>query len=171
MSFYVLSKGNLTGIEFDYLSGPNGERLEATLVPGMVMAKNEKLGSGAKAYAIEIMSSPVFSIDAKETVDVALQTLKEKKIHHLVLTQGQSVKGLISDRDLSWLQKFELDKNAKVFQFMSNMILACHEETRIDHIAKVMVKENISAIPVVDSSSQLVGIVTHHDLLRWIYDQ
>ena len=149
MSFYVLSKGNLTSIEFDYLSGAKGERLEATLVPGMVTAKNEKLSAGAKGYAIEIMSSPVFSIDAKESVDVALQTLKEKKIHHLVLTQGQSV---------------------KVYQFMSNMILACHEEARIDHIAKVMVKENISAIPVVDSSSQLVGIVTHHDLLRWIYE-
>ena len=149
MSFYVLSKGNLTSIEFDYLSGAKGERLEATLVPGMVTAKNEKLSAGAKGYAIEIMSSPVFSIDAKESVDVALQTLKEKKIHHLVLTQGQSVKG---------------------YQFMSNMILACHEEARIDHIAKVMVKENISAIPVVDSSSQLVGIVTHHDLLRWIYE-
>lgn len=170
MSFYVLSKGNLTQIEFDYLIGAAGERLEPTLVPGKATLKSHQVSPAAKSYAIEIMSSPVISIDAKSNVEDALKTLKEKNIHHLVLTQGPYVKGLISDRDLSWLAKFELDKNAQVYQFMSNMILACHEETRIDHVAKVMVKENISAIPVVNDESELTGVVTHHDLLRWIYE-
>jgi CBS domain-containing protein len=167
MSFYIISNGKLTGISFDYLSEKSGNRLEKTLGGNRpVSVKREK---AAVTYAIEIMSKPVVSLEIGSTAKEALSTLEDKSIHHIVLVEGDEVKGLISDRDLSWLRKLKLDEFACVSQFMSSMILACDEETPIDHLAKVMVKEHISALPVVNKSLQLTGIVTHHDILKWIF--
>lgn len=168
--FFILSKGSLSQIDFDYLEKDSGTRLDPTLVPhsqrAVVIKKEEAKGT----FAIEVMSSPVVTIDHEALTKEALKLFKEKSIHHLVLTSGDEVKGLVSDRDLSWLAKMELDEHAMAGQFMSDMILVCHEETPLDLLARVMVRENISALPVVNSFKQLTGIVTHHDLLRWIFE-
>ena len=168
--FFVLSKGNLSQIDFDYLSHDSGSRLDPTLSPGAQKAVVVKKDQSKNTFAIEVMSSPVVTIDHEALTKEALGTFKEKGIHHLVLTAGEEVKGLVSDRDLSWLAKMELDEHAMAGQFMTSMVLVCHEETPIDHLARVMVREHISAIPVVNSFRQLTGIVTHHDLLRWIFE-
>lgn len=168
--FFVLSKGKLSQVDFGYLAQKSGARLEPTLVPDENRPVVVKKTKAPETFAIEIMSSPVISIDHEALVGEALKLFKEKGIHHLVLTSEEQVKGLISDRDVSWVEKLELNEHAMAGQFMSSMVLVCHEETPIDHLAKVMVKENISAIPVVNNFHQLTGIVTHHDLLRWIFE-
>lgn len=168
--FFILSKGKLSQVEFGYLGKDSGVRLDPTLVPDKnkpVIIKKQKAPS---TFAIEIMSSPVISIDHEALVGEALKIFSEKGIHHLVLTSEDQVKGLISDRDVSWVEKLELNEHAMAGQFMSSMVLVCHEETPLDHLAKVMVREGVSAIPVVNSFQQLTGIVTHHDLLRWIFE-
>lgn len=168
--FFVLSKGNLSQIDFDYLSDNSGTRLDSTLVSGAQRPVTVKKEQAKGTFAIEIMSSPVVTVDHEALTKEALDIFKNQSIHHLVLTDKDEVKGLVSDRDLSWLAKMELDEHAMAGQFMSSMVLVCHEETPLDHLARVMVRENISAIPVVNSFKQLTGIVTHHDLLRWIFE-
>ncbi|MCF8058381.1 MAG: CBS domain-containing protein [Bacteriovoracaceae bacterium] len=169
MAFFILTKGNLSAIEFDYLNHDSGSRLDPTLSPSrqqpVVIKREEAKGT----FAIEVMSSPVLTVDHEALAVEAINIFKTKNIHHLVLTDGDQVKGLISDRDVSWLKKMDLGEHAMAGQFMTSMVLVCHEETPIDHLARVMVRENISAIPVVDSFKQLTGIVTHHDLLGWIF--
>ncbi len=168
--FFILSKGKLSQIDFGYLSQDSGVRLDPTLVPDESRPVVLKKAKAPESFAIEVMSSPVVSIDHEALVGEALKVFSEKGIHHLVLTENDQVKGLISDRDVSWVEKLELNEHAMAGQFMSSMVLVCHEETPLDHLAKVMVRENISAIPVVNSFQQLTGIVTHHDLLRWIFE-
>ncbi len=170
MAFFILTNGNLSQIDFDYLTHNSGSRLDPTLSPieqRPVIIKREE---SKDTFALEVMSSPVITLDHESFAKEAIELLKNKGIHHLVLTDGDQVKGLVSDRDISWLKKLELDEHAMAGQFMASMILVCHEETPIDHLARVMVREHISAIPVVNSLKQLTGIVTHHDLLRWIFE-
>lgn len=170
MAFFILTNGNLSQIDFDYLTHNSGSRLDPTLSPieqRPVIIKREE---SKDTFALEVMSSPVITLDHESFAKEAIELLKNKGIHHLVLTEGDQVKGLVSDRDISWLKKLELDEHAMAGQFMASMILVCHEETPIDHLARVMVREHISAIPVVNSLKQLTGIVTHHDLLRWIFE-
>jgi CBS domain-containing protein len=167
MPFYILSKGKLNQIPFDYLSKESGVRLEKTI--GNQEPKHLKQECSSQTYAIEIMSKPVLSLDHESSAGEVLKLLKEKSIHHIVLVNGEEVKGLLSDRDLSWLKKLKLDEHATASQFMSSIILACDENTPIDHLAKVMVKEHISALPVVNNNQELTGIVTHHDILRWLF--
>jgi CBS domain-containing protein len=170
MAFFILTKGNLSQIDFDYLTHNSGSRLDPTLAPREQRPVIIKREEGKDTFALEVMSSPVITIDHESFAKEAIELLKNKGIHHLVLTEVDQVKGLVSDRDISWLKKIDLDEHAMAGQFMASMILVCHEETPIDHLARVMVREHISAIPVVNNLKQLTGIVTHHDLLRWIFE-
>lgn len=170
MAFYIITNGNLRVIELDYLQTPSGKRLEKTVVPGAVKVLNECEVDAQRTYAIEVMTKPVITVPFDAMASEALDTFEEAKIHHLVLTEGDEVKGLLSTKDLSFLTSLELEEHAMARQFMSSMILVCDEDTPIDHLAKVMVREGISAIPVVDKEKFLAGIVTHHDLLQWIFE-
>lgn len=172
MAFFILSKGKLTGIDFDYLGGNTGNRLDDTLVPGKAHHQGVRIKQrdGIETFAIEIMSKPVITLPIDAMAEEATKLFSEAHFHHVVLTKGDEVKGLVSSKDLAFLTGLDLEGHAMASQFMSSMILVCDEDTPIDHIAKVMVKEEISAIPVVDKEQFLTGIVTHHDLLRWIFE-
>lgn len=169
MAFYIVVNGHLTNHNFDYLTSISGRRLDPTLVPNSPQ-KSKVLPKNANTFAIEIMSKELYFLEEKTSIKESLKIFKEKKVHHLPITSKGVLKGLVSDRDILWLEKFDLTENSKLAQFMSRTVLCCEEETPIEHLAKVMVNEHISALPVINKESKLTGIITHHDILRWIYD-
>lgn len=169
MSFFIIVGGHITEHDFEYLKKVSGRRLEATIVPGQ-RPKSKELLNESQSFAIEIMSKSLEYLDQDCSIEDALKIFKSKSVHHLPITKNGVLKGLISDRDVLWLEKFDLTEHSKLSEFMSKTILCCHEDTPIEHLAKVMVNEQISALPVIDKDFGLVGIVTHHDILRWIYD-
>lgn len=167
--FYVIMNGILSEIQLSYLAHPTGKRLEKTLTSHSHRQDPEVLSS-QKTYAIEVMSKSVITESDEISVEKALKIFKENHIHHLILNNKKArVVGLVSDRDLLWVEKIHVAEHAMAKQFMAKTILCCHENTPIDHIARVMVQENISALPVLSDEHKLAGIVTHHDLLKWFY--
>jgi CBS domain-containing protein len=169
MAFFIVVDGHLTNHSFDYLDNPSGRRLDPTLVPGKEQTK-KGLPVDGNTYAIEIMSKKVHFLEQSSSVDEALELFKKEGIHHLPITKDGVLKGLVSDRDVLWLERFDVTEHNNLDSFMSRTILCCDEETPIEHLAKVMVNEKVSAVPIIGKDSKLVGIVTHHDILRWIYD-
>lgn len=170
MPFLIIVGGRITKHNFDYLSTPTGRRLDDTIVPGKAPSPKKELPKDSNIFAIEIMSKSIQYLEQNSNIDEAIKIFKDKKIHHLPVTRKGVLNGLISDRDILWLEKFDLTRDSKLSQFMSKTVLCCEEDTPIAHLAQVMVNEHISALPVVDKEAHLVGIVTHHDILRWIYD-
>jgi CBS domain-containing protein len=57
----------------------------------------------------------------------------------------------------------------KLARVMSSRVLSATPTTEIREIAYVMHKEQVSAIPILDSSRHLVGILTASDILRAIF--
>ena len=47
-----------------------------------------------------IMSKPVHTVDVNQTIIEAARKMRELKIKKLVVTEGQEVKGIISERDI-----------------------------------------------------------------------
>ena len=170
MSFYIVIDGHMTSHHFEYLDKSFGRRLDATVVPGRDSSSKKSLPANPSTFAIEIMSKSLEFLDQDTPISEALKIFKTKNVHHLPITKDNVLKGLVSDRDVLWLEKFDLTEHSKLSEFMSRTILCCEEDTPISHLAKVMVNEHVSALPVVDKEAKLVGIVTHHDILRWIYD-
>ena len=54
----------------------------------------------------------------------------------------------------------------KVKDVMTTRVLSVREDTTILEAVQLMLKNRISGLPVVDSESHLVGLVTEGDLLR-----
>ena len=102
------------------------------------------------------------------------------KFHHiLVLDQSKKLAGIISDRDIlkhispflgtyaeQKMDKATLNKPAR--QLMTPNPITIYQDETIPVAADVLVKNNLSALPVLDRSKQLVGILSWKDILRLI---
>ena len=80
----------------------------------------------------------------------------------------KNVVGVITDRDIV-LRTVACDKDAKttpVSEIMTTNVYTCECEQEIQEAQELMAKNQIRRIPIVDSSSKMVGILTTGDLIN-----
>ena len=125
------------------------------------------------------------SIMTKDVVTVGMDTFltdicrlfDENRFHHLLVIEDDELCGIISDRDLfkalSPFLNTAAEQNRdlttlrkRVHQIMSRKLITVTEDADVDETARLMVRENISCLPVMSSDGQIEGIVTRTDLLR-----
>jgi CBS-domain-containing membrane protein len=121
--------------------------------------------------AAQIMSSPVFTLDAQMSFTEAWQHFRQKNIRHFVVTDKQNmVQGILSDRDLLkhaavlGATPSAIEKN--VGQIMIDAVVTASADTLIKEVCRVMFDQNIGALPIVSNEGYLQGIVTRSDILR-----
>jgi len=54
----------------------------------------------------------------------------------------------------------------KAANIMSTVLIVALDETPLAHIARVLMEEKISCLPVIDSNQLLVGMISRTDILR-----
>ena len=126
--------------------------------------------------AQDIMTSPVTWLPSHSTLLEAWSTMKHKGIHHLPVTSVHgTLVGMISDHDLlPYAHELESVNSPrpsaehKLARVMSSRVLSATPTTEIREVAHVMLDEQVSAIPILDSSRHLVGILSTSDILRAI---
>jgi acetoin utilization protein AcuB len=102
--------------------------------------------------------------------------MKRQGIHHLPVTSVDgTLVGTISSHDLlPYVHELEsIDSPGpsvkhKLPVVMSSRVLSATPTTEIREIAQVMLEEQVSGIPILDSSRHPVGILTTSDILRAI---
>ena len=77
---------------------------------------------------------------------------------------------MLSDRDLLKLKGDTLFNLIAVEDIMGKIVLCCSEETELIEVAKVFVKEMISAMPVIKESGEVLGIISKVDLLSTLIE-
>jgi CBS domain-containing protein len=133
------------------------------------------------------MTTSVFSISPDELVIEAIRLLLENKVARIVVIKNDKAIGIITGRDLlplTSLVSSGFEKYDKKNQFGSNIamsslkgILFVGDIMRSSLIiilgtedlavaAKIMIRNRISGLPVVDKNDKLKGIVTKTDILR-----
>jgi acetoin utilization protein AcuB len=123
------------------------------------------------------MSKDLVTIDEDTSIMKASKVMKQNEIQHLpVLRKGRMV-GIVSDRDLKEATPskattldihemyYLLDKIVVKSLMSKNPFTIAPEET-VEKAAAVMLKQDISALPVVDSKGGLAGIITRGDIFR-----
>lgn len=123
------------------------------------------------------MSKKVFTIDADNSMHDAIRIMKENNIRILpVLEKGRLV-GVVSDRDLKRASASDattldvheliyLMGKIKVKHLMTQNVVTVPEDFTVEETAEILLKHKISGLPVVDTSGNLVGIITQSDLFR-----
>ena len=113
----------------------------------------------------ELMKTDVETISSSESAATALARMKTRRIRHLVVTRGNEIIGVLSDRDVRSVGQYRTIET--VGESMSRAVVTASPETTLREAANLLRGRTIGCLPVVEKG-RLVGIVTTTDLLELI---
>jgi len=123
------------------------------------------------------MRSPVFAVTPDTLIDNALETMREKHVRRLPVTENGELVGLVTRNMIAqavpsspapltlWGIHYELSR-MKVRDVMITDVVAVHPDDKIKDVVTLSEKHQIGTFPVVDENGKLVGILTNTDLLH-----
>ena len=138
------------------------------------MKKNESV--------TKIMTIDPITIGRNEPVSKARHTLEQKGIHHLPVTDGASLVGIITSSDLLRVSYGEfgnqddrgldavLDHTYTLTDLMNQDPTTIDSSQTVRDAALALVSSGFHSLPVV-GNGELVGIVTSTDLIQYLIDQ
>jgi acetoin utilization protein AcuB len=123
------------------------------------------------------MSSKVITVDDEASIMKTSKLMKQNGIQHLPVLKEQRLIGIISDRDLKEAQPskassldiyelYYLLDEVKVKSAMPPNLFTISLEETVEKAAAIMLKHNISALPVVNPEGGLAGIIAKGDVFR-----
>jgi acetoin utilization protein AcuB len=113
----------------------------------------------------DIMTRRVETVSAGESAGSALQRMRSNQVHHLVVTQGREVLGVVSARDLGGLGTFRQVQIVK--DVMTSPAVTATPEMTLRQAANLLRGRTIGCLPVMEDG-RLVGILTITDLLEML---
>jgi acetoin utilization protein AcuB len=118
---------------------------------------------------IEHMTAHVFQVPPGQSIRSAWRLMREKRVRHLVVTDKERLRGILSDRDLlagiTWEAAGPDGIQDQVQHVMSTRLATIAPEATLAEAAQRMIDDKIGALPVTDDG-YLAGIITESDLLR-----
>jgi CBS domain-containing protein len=127
---------------------------------------DESLSAMRGMTAGELMTTPVDSIEAGETMEAAAKRMRDGNVHRLMVTERGKAVGIISISDIvASIAGHSTVLRGNVSDVMSKPILTCREEVRASDIARTMTEMHSRSVLVVDASGRPTGVVTKFDLL------
>jgi len=124
----------------------------------------------------ELMTAPPITASPAMPVLEARQLMIDKRIRHLLVTDGRTLLGIVTDRDIrlnlpspaTSLSVWEINyllARMTVESAMTRSVITIDPRRDVRAAAQLMLYRKIGALPVVDGTN-LVGILTETDLLR-----
>ena len=142
----------------------------------------------------EFMTQKVQSVAPDETIHMIAMLMATYKISRVVVKKNSKPVGIVTTRDFLPISQFYdidsrgrdltmrretiLAKRYKKFlpsgfigivlaeEIMNSPLITIHMNTTISEAAKIMIRNNISGLPVINQKEDLVGIITKTDILK-----
>ncbi|WP_212922323.1 IMP dehydrogenase, partial [Capnocytophaga cynodegmi] len=107
-----------------------------------------------------IIDPVTLHMDAK--VADAQKSMKENSIGGIpIVDKNGTLRGIVTNRDL----RFERDGNRPIIEVMtSEKLITVSEGTSMKEAEKILQKNKIEKLPVVDKNNKLVGLITFRDI-------
>lgn len=168
MAFFLLTKGHLHSYKFKYLEGTfEKARLERTEIHSDERPLVSTLPENKQDFfAIDVMNKPVHSLPDTALLSDVQNEMKKHQIRHIPIVHEHKILGIISDRDLLKVEVSGTFYFLKARDVMTTVLVVAHEETPLAHIARVLLEEKISALPIINDQHHLVGMISRSDILR-----
>lgn len=117
---------------------------------------------------------PAYSVPPTDTLAALSRYLRDRRIGAVVVsTDGRTIEGVISERDLAHkLCAHEANfASVTVGALMTRAVITCRLEDPVAHVATTMSAHNIRHVPVVDDDGLHVGMVSIRDVLNLRVDE
>lgn len=129
----------------------------------------------------EIMSAPAVTVEPADSLAFAEELMMVERIRHLPVVDGDTLLGVISQRDLlaasiSTLSRpseeddLEFKRKVEVAEVMRGSVETVTPETPAASAADTMLAQKLGCLPVIDERRHVVGVVTSDDFVRLARD-
>ena len=121
-------------------------------------------------YAKEIMQTRVVTVSLDTPVSEILNlVLHHNSLHLPVVHKGTKLAGMVSYMNvLSATVKHQLPEDTTADRIMNARVLTATGNTTLHELSRVMVMEAVDAVPILDNSQKLVGLVTTTEMMQCI---
>ncbi len=124
----------------------------------------------------DLMARDVETLDRNDTLSLAEDLMKMKRLRHLPVTDEGKLAGIISQRDLfhaglstamgfGTKAKGEFLKTVLVKEIMTENVVTVASTADVKAAAQLMLKKKIGCLPVMDNG-ELVGLISESDIIR-----
>lgn len=111
----------------------------------------------------------VLTVDAATTVLDAVKAMVEGNVGSLVVTDGETLLGIVTERD--YLRRVTLEgrdeRTTPVREIMSAPFVYVLPDATIDECMAIMTERRLRHLPVLDDGDALVGIVSIGDVVKF----
>ena len=129
-------------------------------------------------FVSELMTPNLITITHNQTVGKAMELMARYDIRRLPVIKDGKLVGIISDRDLRQMggrPSFQLRKTDQdeaylelpVEEAMTLNVITIPLHNTLEDAIKLMLKNKISGLPVVNRDGALVGILSDQDVLKY----
>ncbi|GHJ10985.1 oxidoreductase [Micromonospora humidisoli] len=114
----------------------------------------------------DVMTKQVVYLSAETTLDEAARVMKEADIGDVVVTDGSTLAGLLTDRDIVVRAVAECSDPAStsIGSIITREVVMIEQHATAGEAVALMRERNIRRILVCDNERKLVGIVSLGDL-------
>ncbi len=155
--------------------GPARQYSQQAVVDEAYRTVNDLRQPETTLSAEQIMSSPVVTVTPEMTINDVVRLFQKSRFRHLpVVSEAESLVGMISDRDILHYAAGLGDNfqplaahrlNGHIEPVMKTPVLTASQDTDVRHIARLFVSQRVGAMPIVNAG-RVVGIITRNDILE-----
>jgi len=122
---------------------------------------------GEQPTVADVMAKRVITIQQGLTVENAAKVIMEGNFNHLpVVSDKGRLVGIITAWDIA--KAVAKNKRDKLDDIMTRAVVIADATEPIDIVARRLDQHNISALPVVDKHSRVMGIITSDDISKLV---
>jgi CBS domain-containing protein len=118
------------------------------------------------------MKKEIIKVHPTDSLQVAQSLMKRYRITRVVVVdEKEKAVGILTQKDFVWT--LSNDKTGRgideisISEVMTKTLIAVSPETEVTAVAKIVIKENIGSLVIVDGEGKSQGIVTKTDLCLW----
>ena len=125
---------------------------------------NEKLST--------ILSGKLETIGPNDTLGKVRDILKTYRVHHIPVVEDEKLVGLVTTYDLFLQEKSAADYSSiLVKDIMTTKLAVLGPNDKVGSAAELFLEHMFQAVPVIDDTRKLLGIVTMFDIVRYEFDK
>ncbi|WP_255334988.1 homoserine O-acetyltransferase [Methanosarcina sp. KYL-1] len=180
----VTAKYLVISVSSDWLYPPyQSQDIASSLIANGVDARYEEIRSqyGHDAFLLEegqlnylirgflshilvqdIMNRDFCPVSRNETIEHASKLMVKKRVNHLpVVSEAGRLEGIVTSWDIT---KAVACKITELREIITGDVRYVFEDEKIETASSIMEKYSISALPVIDSDSRVIGMVTSESI-------